>query len=97
MRNKRLTCLARSSTTKDLEEANLIRAKKYTNDHRDSKVDLKIPRGYKVIGVRCFKNTLDDVTLHIADFMVWKPTPGWMDISPEGRLKREAAKFEQLS
>lgn len=97
MRLKRLTCMAPpDDVTKDstvLEEKTLIRAKKYTNDHRDLKVKVKVPRGYKIIGVRCFKNNNQDNTLHFADFLVWKPMAGWLDISPQGRRAREAARL----
>lgn len=56
-----------------LEEANKIRALKYVSDHRDTMTDMKIPKGYKIIGVRGFKNTSDDMTLHIGDFIIWQP------------------------
>lgn len=56
-----------------------------------------MPRGYKIIGVRCFKNNNNDNTLHFADFMIWKPKPGWLDISPQGRRAREAARMEKLN
>ena len=100
MRLKRLTCLAEDHNSRDpnqLEERALIRAKKYTNDHRDSKVKIKIPKGYKIIGIRCFKSNNSDSTLHFADFLIWKPFPGWLDISSQGRRLREAAKIEQLN
>ena len=57
--------------------------------------DMKIPKGYKIIGVRGFKNTSDDMTLHIGDFIIWQPQAGWLDISPDGQAKREAAEYER--
>ena len=104
MKNKRLACQLKAqpafidpATGKKgslAEEQGLIRAKKYTNDHKDTKVTLKIPRGYKIIGVRAFNQTQDDSTLHVADFLVWKPQPGWLDISPEGRRAKEKARLD---
>ena len=67
-----------------MEEINKIRAPMYVSDHRDTIVDKKIPPGFKIIGVRGFKSTSDDMALHIGDFIIWQPTPGWLDISPDG-------------
>jgi len=78
-----------------LEEANKIRARKYVSDHRDAVIDKKIPKGYKIIGVRGFKGTSDDYALHIADFIIWQPQAGWLDISPDGQAKRAAAEYER--
>lgn len=55
-----------------------------------------MPAGYKIIGVKGFKNTYDGIVLHIADFIIWKPPVGWLDISPEGKAKREAARLDAL-
>lgn len=60
-----------------------MRARQYASDHRDKDLDKKVPPGYKIIGVKGFKNTNDGVVLHVADFIIWKPTPGWLDITPE--------------
>ena len=72
------------------------RAPNYASDHRDSLIDKKIPAGYKIIGVKGFKNTYDGIVLHVADFIIWKPPQGWLDISPEGQARREAARQEAL-
>ena len=45
----------------------------YVSDHRDIPTDKKIPTGYKIIGVRGYKNTSDDMALHIGDFIIWQP------------------------
>ena len=78
-----------------LEEVNKVRARKYASDHRDNLLEKKIPHGYKLIGVKGFKNTHDNIVLHIADFIIWKPPPGWLDISPEGLALQEAARLEE--
>lgn len=72
------------------------RAPNYASDHRDELITKQIPAGYKIIGVKGFKNTYEGIVLHVADFIIWKPTPGWLDISPEGQAKREAARQEEL-
>jgi len=59
-------------------------------------INKKIPAGYKIIGVKGFKNTYDGIVLHVADFIIWKPPLGWLDISPEGKAKRETARQEAL-
>ena len=82
-----MTCLVPQVNDKEvkvLEEVNKIRAPMYVSDHRDNVIDKKIPAGYKIIGVRGFKNTSDDMVLHIADFIIWRPEPGWLDFSVEG-------------
>ena len=74
MHHKTVTCLVPTYNEKDqkiLEEVNKIRAPMYVSDHRDTVQDKKIPSGYKIIGVRGFKGTSDDMALHIADFIVW--------------------------
>ena len=98
MHHKTVTCLVPQYNDKDqkvLEEFNKIRAPMYVSDHRDTVVDKKIPKGYKIIGVRGFKSTSDDMALHIADFIIWQPKVGWLDISLDGQAKREAAEFER--
>jgi len=55
--------------------------------------DKRIPPGYKLIGVKGFKNTNEGVVLHVADFIIWKPPPGWLDISSEGQAKRDQARM----
>ena len=79
-----------------MDEVGKVRAYKYASDHRDTPVDKKIPNGYKLIGVKGFKNTYNGVVLHAADFIIWKPPPGWLDISPEGIAKRESARLDAL-
>lgn len=73
-----------------------MRSLKYASDHKDSLIDKKIPPGYKVIGVKGFKNTYDGTVLHVADFIIWKPPTAWLDISYEGEAKREAARLKAL-
>lgn len=97
MHNKTVTCLLHINSEREqkvLEEVNKIRAPMYVSDHRDTIIDKKIPPGYKIIGVRGFKSTHDDMELHIADFIIWKPTPGWLDISLDGQAKRDAANLK---
>ena len=82
LRYKALSCVASLNGEARLtEELNKVRARCYASDHRDNQIDIKIPPGYKIIGVKGFKNTNDGVVLHVADFIIWKPTPGWLDIS----------------
>lgn len=89
-RHKTLSCLTPGEGgTKNSEEVNKVRARLYASDHRDTMHQKQIPPGYKLIGVKGFKNTNDGVVLHVADFIIWKPSPGWLDISPEGFEKRE--------
>jgi len=79
------------------DEVNKVRSLMYASDHRDSMIDKKIPSGYKIIGVKGFRNTYDGVVLHVADFIIWKPPIGWLDISPEGEAKRERARIKALN
>ena len=97
-RHKTLACLVsqNGNDQKVLEETNKVRAPKYASDHRDTLTDKKIPAGYKLIGVKGFKNTYVGDVLHVADFIIWNPPPGWLDISPEGEAKMEAARLEAL-
>jgi len=83
--------------TKVLVETSKFRANKAARDHRDKNIDKKIPKGYKIIGVKGFKNTYDDSVIHVADFIIWKPPPYWLDISPEGRASREEARLAALN
>ena len=84
-----------------MEDANLTRTKiqapKYASDHRDKVVDKNIPKGYKIIGVKGFRNTYDEKVIHVADFIIWKPPPFWLDISPEGLERREEARNAALN
>ena len=80
------------------ENKNLkLRAPKISSDHRDTKIEKKIPKGYKIIGIKGFKKTYDDTVIHVADFIIWKPPLYWLDISPEGRAKCEQARLEALN
>ena len=86
LRHKRLTCLIPRPTEKEprrMEEVGTIRAKLYASDHRDTRIEKKIPAGYKVIGVKGFRNNFEDTVLHVADFLIWKPLPGWLEVNPE--------------
>ena len=97
IRHKTLTCIAPTGMERDqkvMDEVNKVRAPMYASDHRDSLVEKKIPTGYKVIGVKGFKNTYDGVVLHVADLIIWKPPSGWLDISPEGIARQEQARLE---
>ena len=89
LRNKRIACMVKNPATGKKEEINTIRGCIPTN-HKDSENEIEIPPGYKIIGVRGFKNTSDQHFLHICDFLIWRPQPGWLDISPEGLAKRDA-------
>ena len=60
------------------------RAPNYASDHRDILKTKELKKGYKIIGVKGFKNTYDGTVLHVADFIIWKPQPGWLDITKEG-------------
>jgi len=74
--HKTVTCLVPSFQDKNQkvpDEVNKIRAPMYVSDHRDIPTDKKIPTGYKIIGVRGYKNTSDDMALHIGDFIIWQP------------------------
>ena len=93
LRCKAIACLLPKNKT---EEINKERARKYASDHRDDPFDYKIPPGYKLIGVKGFKNTHDGCVLHVADLIIWKPKPFWLDISPEGEIKREQHRLNQL-
>ena len=90
-RHKTLTSLVLSDTKEhdlnNLDEVNKIRAPNYASDHRDNRLEKRIKDGYKIIGVKGFKNTYDSTVLHMADFIIWKPPPGWLDISPEERAR----------
>lgn len=92
-RCKAIACLFPKNKT---DEINKERARKYASDHRDDPFDYKIPPGYKLIGVKGFKNTHDGCVLHVADLIIWKPKPFWLDISPEGEIKREQHRLNQL-
>lgn len=87
-RHKTLSCLLTGIDSKGNDGVNKIRAPKAASDHRDTLIDKKIPPGYKIIGVKGFKSTYDDNVLHVADFIIWKPPVGWLDISAEGMRKR---------
>ena len=77
--------------TKDVKQDNLkmIRALKYASDHRDEIQSKRIPKGYKIIGVKGFRKTYESTVIHVCDFIIWKPPPFWLDISPEGQKAKE--------
>ena len=89
LRNKRISCLLRDPASGKLDEKNTIRGNVPTN-HKDGTSEVDIPKGFKIIGVRGFKSNLDQTVLHVSDFLIWEPMPGWLDISPEGQAKRDA-------
>lgn len=96
--HKTVTCLVpkcQDGDRKVFEELNKIRAPMYVSDHRDKPLIKKIPAGYKIIGIRGFKGTSDDMALHIGDFLIWQPQPGWLDFSLNGQAKRDAAESER--
>ena len=53
----------------------------YSRDHRDQMHYQKIPKGYKVIGIRGFKSTNGEQCLHVNDFLIWKPPPNWLSFT----------------
>ena len=101
-RHKTLACLIPQtaqpdkSDAKPNEEMYKVRAPNYNSDHRDSLADRKIPYGYKIIGVRGFKNTNDGAVLHIADFIIWKPRVDWLKVLAEGYAELEAISHRNI-
>ena len=52
LRLKRVNCVDKAG-----KELNLLIAREYNRDHRDNFLFKKIPKGYKIIGIRGFKYT----------------------------------------
>ena len=73
MRLKRVNCI-----DKEGKDLNLIMAREYNRDHKDIIHFQKIPKGYKIIGIRGFKYINGEQMLHLADFQIWKPPPDWL-------------------
>ena len=96
LRNKRIACMVKNQTSGKREETNTIRSGVPTN-HKDNENEIDLPPGYKIIGVRGFKTTSDQTVLHICDFLIWKPQPGWLDISLEGLAKRDGEQLTLLN
>ena len=61
----------------------LILACQYTRDHRDAIHYQKIPKGYKIIGIRGHRLTSGG--LHVNDFLIWKPPPHWLSFAQLAR------------
>lgn len=58
-------------------EQGVINARNFARDHRDTIIFKKVPRGYKLIGIRAMKNTFNDQVLHFTDFLIWKVPENW--------------------
>ena len=60
-------------------------ALEYNRDHRDSIHFTKMPRGFKIIGIRGWRYTNGGQMLHLNDFLIWKPPPGWLSVKELAR------------
>ena len=78
--NPKLRLKRMSNINEQQEVKNLIMACQYNRDHRDNIHFQKIPKGYKIIGIRGYKATNNEQCLHVNDFQMWKPPPDWLSV-----------------
>ena len=64
-------------------EYGILNSRNYARDHRDQIIYKKVPKGYKIIGIRAKNNTINDQVLHFTDFIIWKPPQDWL--KPTGK------------
>lgn len=62
-------------------EHGVLNARNFARDHRDYITYKKIPKGYKIIGIRAINNTFHDAVLHFTDFLIWKTPNDWLKAS----------------
>lgn len=85
LRIKRMACVNETGKV-----SNVKLALEYNRDHRDSIHFTKIPRGYKLIGIRGWRSTNGGQMLHLNDFLVWKPPLDWLSVNVlKKRLKHK--------
>jgi hypothetical protein len=59
------------------KERGVIDSRNFMRDHRDVIIFKKIPKGYRLIGVRALSGTNFNQVLHFVDFLIWKVPPNW--------------------
>jgi hypothetical protein len=72
----RIKRIGNTSPSNNLDKG-AINSRNFARDHRDTIIYKKIPKGYKLIGIRALKNTHGDNVLHFVDFVIWKVPKGW--------------------
>lgn len=79
------------------KEGKRLESRKYFRDHRDSVEYKKLPSGFKLIGIRANKNTLNGEVLHFCDFLIWKIPDNWPFESSKDDATRRKSSSQKLN